>query len=86
MDVALDADASKAFLVDDAGCIDPSWLEDVWTIGLTSGASVPAVLVKEVVATLEVYGFDDIEERSEVDERVVFGLPPIPERMASERR
>ncbi|MEY5146316.1 MAG: hypothetical protein RL224_630, partial [Actinomycetota bacterium] len=41
VEVALDAGAKKAFRVDYATEIQPEWFEDVETVGVTSGASVP---------------------------------------------
>ena len=45
VEVALDAGARAAYLVDYADEIDPAWLEGVRTVGVTSGASVPEILV-----------------------------------------
>ena len=39
-------------LVDWADDIDPAWLEGVTTVGVTSGASVPEVLVRGVLERL----------------------------------
>ena len=52
VEVALDAGARAAYLVDDVSGIDPAWLEDVETVGVTSGASVPEDLVSGVVGWL----------------------------------
>ena len=52
VEVALDAGAAAAYLVDDASAIDPAWLQDVETVGVTSGASVPEDLVSGVVGWL----------------------------------
>src|SRR6204780_305116 len=45
VEVARDAGAPVAYLVDDASGIDPAWLVGVTTVGVTSGASVPEDLV-----------------------------------------
>jgi 4-hydroxy-3-methylbut-2-en-1-yl diphosphate reductase len=75
VEVALDAGARAAYLVDDAGLVDPSWLTDATTIGVTSGASVPDDLVDGVLARLAEAGFDAVEEVEAVRERMVFALP-----------
>jgi 4-hydroxy-3-methylbut-2-en-1-yl diphosphate reductase len=75
VEVARDAGARAAYLVDDASGIDPAWLEGVTTVGVTSGASVPEDLVAGVLTRLADSGFDDVEEVEAVPERMVFGLP-----------
>ena len=59
-EVALEAGAKAAYRVDYASEIDPSWLEQAQSVGLTSGASVPEILVREVVQKLAEYGFTDV--------------------------
>ena len=56
--------------------IDPSWLEGVDTVGVTSGASVPEELVAAVLEWLAEHGFADIEEITSADEHLQFALPP----------
>jgi 4-hydroxy-3-methylbut-2-en-1-yl diphosphate reductase len=75
VEVARDAGADAAYLVDDASDIEQSWLDGVSTVGLTSGASVPEDLVAGVLARLAESGFADVEEVEAVRERMVFGLP-----------
>jgi 4-hydroxy-3-methylbut-2-en-1-yl diphosphate reductase len=75
VEVARDAGADAAYLVDDASGIDQSWLDGVSTIGVSSGASVPEDLVAGVLARLAESGFADVEEVEAVRERMVFGLP-----------
>src|SRR5580692_10727178 len=75
VEVARDAGARAAYLVDDASAIDPSWLLGVSTVGVTSGASVPEDLVAGVLEKLADSGFTDVEEVEAVQERMVFGLP-----------
>jgi 4-hydroxy-3-methylbut-2-enyl diphosphate reductase len=75
VEVALDAGAAAAYLVDDASGADPAWLQDVMTVGVTSGASVPEDLVSGVVSWLGEHGFGTVEEVEAVQERMFFALP-----------
>jgi 4-hydroxy-3-methylbut-2-enyl diphosphate reductase len=75
VEVALDAGAPAAYLVDDAVAIDPEWLANVSTVGVTSGASVPEDLVDGVLAHLAEAGFGSVEEVEAVPERMQFALP-----------
>jgi 4-hydroxy-3-methylbut-2-enyl diphosphate reductase len=75
VEVARDAGARAAYLVDDAAGIEQAWLDDVTTVGVTSGASVPEDLVAAVLTRLAESGFADVEEVEAVQERMVFGLP-----------
>jgi 4-hydroxy-3-methylbut-2-enyl diphosphate reductase len=75
VEVALDAGAAAAYLVDDAAGVDPSWLDGVSTVGVTSGASVPEDLVDGVLDRLAASGFSDVQEVEAVRERMVFALP-----------
>ncbi|HEX8081883.1 MAG TPA: 4-hydroxy-3-methylbut-2-enyl diphosphate reductase [Jatrophihabitans sp.] len=75
VEVALAAGARQAYLVDSADDIQPEWLTDVSTVGLSSGASVPEVLVREVAEWLAARGWSDLEEVAHTEERLVFALP-----------
>jgi 4-hydroxy-3-methylbut-2-enyl diphosphate reductase len=76
VEVALDAGVPAAYLVENAAAVDPSWLAGVRTVGLSSGASVPEVLVSEVLGWLAERGYADVETVSGAEERLVFALPP----------
>ncbi len=76
VEVALEAGAGAAHLVDDASEIDPQWLEGVTTVGLTSGASVPEVLVEGTLAWLAERGYADVQEVESAQEHLLFALPP----------
>ena len=65
----------RAYLINDAGEINPDWFEGVRCVGVTSGASAPEHLVQEVVAYLKRLGPVQVEERELVQEDVSFGLP-----------
>ena len=75
VEVAREAGARDAHLVDYAGEIDPAWLDGVGTVGVTSGASVPEVLVSEVLDWLGERGYADVETVKAAEERLVFALP-----------
>jgi 4-hydroxy-3-methylbut-2-en-1-yl diphosphate reductase len=75
VEVALDAGAGASYLVDDASAVDPAWLGEATTVGVTSGASVPEELVAGVLAQLAEAGFAQVEEIEVVPERMVFALP-----------
>ncbi|MFD4528558.1 4-hydroxy-3-methylbut-2-enyl diphosphate reductase [Streptomyces sp. NPDC058470] len=75
VEVALDAGAPAAHLVDFASEIDETWLDGVGTVGLTSGASVPDVLVDEVLEWLAARGYGDVETVKTADESITFSLP-----------
>jgi 4-hydroxy-3-methylbut-2-enyl diphosphate reductase len=66
---------TPAYLIDDATEIDPAWLGDSDTVGVTSGASAPEWLVERVVQSLELMGAAEIEELHTVDEQMRFSLP-----------
>ncbi|MEU3919232.1 4-hydroxy-3-methylbut-2-enyl diphosphate reductase [Streptomyces sp. NPDC029004] len=75
VEVALGAGARAAHLVDFADEIDEAWLEGVSTVGLTSGASVPEVLVEGVLEWLSQRGFEDVEIVKAAEESITFSLP-----------
>jgi 4-hydroxy-3-methylbut-2-enyl diphosphate reductase len=75
VEVALAAGASAAFLVEDASAIDPAALDGVQAVGLSSGASVPEVLVADVLAWLADRGYAEVTEVDTAEERLAFALP-----------
>jgi 4-hydroxy-3-methylbut-2-en-1-yl diphosphate reductase len=75
VEVALAAGAGAAHLVENADAIDASWLDGVSTVGLSSGASVPDVLVGEVIDWLAARGYADLQEVNHTEERLTFALP-----------
>lgn len=75
VEVALQAGAKQAHLVDYANQIEEEWLEGVQTVGLSSGASVPEILVREVLSFLDDRGFHEVEEVTTAAEKITFALP-----------
>ena len=75
VEVALAAGAKAAHLVENAAAIDQAWLAGVDTVGLSSGASVPELLVAEVVQWLAERGYGELDEVSHTEERLAFALP-----------
>jgi 4-hydroxy-3-methylbut-2-enyl diphosphate reductase len=76
VEVALEYGAKASYLIDYAEEIQDEWFTGVETIGLTSGASVPEILVKDVLATLHEHGFKDVQEVTAAEESLLFALPP----------
>jgi 4-hydroxy-3-methylbut-2-enyl diphosphate reductase len=75
VEVALQAGARDAHLIDFADEVDEAWLEDVITVGVTSGASVPDVLVMDLLAWLAERGWADVDEVTTANEKIAFALP-----------
>ena len=75
-EVALEYGAKASHLIDYAEEIQDHWFEGVETIGVTSGASVPEILVKDVLATLHEHGYKDVQEVTAAEESLLFALPP----------
>ena len=75
VEVALEAGAGKAYRVDRAEEVRDEWLEGVKTVGLTSGASVPEILVRDVVERLAEIGFTQVDPVQTASEDIRFSLP-----------
>ncbi len=75
VEVAVQAGARAAYLVDFADEIDEAWLDGVSTVGVTSGASVPEVLVEGVLEWLAQRGFENVEIVKTAEESITFSLP-----------
>ena len=76
VDVALEAGAKAAKRVDGASELNDEMLEGVSTVGLSSGASVPEILVQDVLAWLADRGYSEISEVETSVEKLTFALPP----------
>ncbi|HEX3785875.1 MAG TPA: 4-hydroxy-3-methylbut-2-enyl diphosphate reductase [Pseudonocardiaceae bacterium] len=75
VEVATQAGADAAYLIDTVEEIDPNWLAGVHTVGVSSGASVPETLVQQVLRYLAEQGWPEPEEIVTAEERQVFALP-----------
>lgn len=75
VEVALSSGAGASYLIDYAKEIDDAWLDGVGTVGVTSGASVPELLVQGVVDYLGERGWGSVEEITTAEETLTFSLP-----------
>ena len=66
---------TKAYLLDDAGEINPDWFKGIERVGITAGASAPEILVDEIVEKLKTLGADEVETMAGQQEDVKFPLP-----------
>jgi len=69
------ASSVASYLIESRRDLEEGWLADVETVGLTSGASAPEVLVEGVCDWFRARGVTDIREFSASEENVVFKLP-----------
>lgn len=74
-EVALEYGARAAYRVDFASEVQQEWLEGARTVGVTSGASVPEVLVQELLDDLADAGYGEVEATVTAEEDLVFSLP-----------
>jgi 4-hydroxy-3-methylbut-2-en-1-yl diphosphate reductase len=75
VEVALEYGAKAAYLVDYASEVKDEWFEGVEVIGVTSGASVPEILVNDLLKYLDEHGYGDVEEVRSSEETLLFALP-----------
>ncbi len=75
VEVALEYGSRDGHLVDYAEEIDEAWLDGVRTVGVTSGASVPEILVRDVLDWLAARGFGDVKAVTAAEESLLFALP-----------
>ena len=64
-----------AYMVDNADYLQRQWFEGKSKVGVTAGASAPEVLVKEVIAAIDNWGFHTVREGEGAEESIVFVLP-----------
>ncbi|MCX6444897.1 MAG: 4-hydroxy-3-methylbut-2-enyl diphosphate reductase [Actinobacteria bacterium] len=75
VEVALEYGAKAAYLVDYAAEVKEEWLEKAEIIGVTSGASVPEILVTDLLNFLDMHGYNDVQEIKATEESLLFALP-----------
>ena len=68
VEVSLEYGAKAAYLIDYAAEAKEEWLIGVNTVGVTSGASVPEILVKDLLEWLAGHGFKDVETVTAIEE------------------
>ena len=79
VEVARDC-GTEAYLIDTASEVREDWLEGRRVVGISSGASAPENLVRELVDFFRARGVEDVSEFHVVNEDVRFMLPkPIRE-------
>ncbi|TSA47452.1 MAG: 4-hydroxy-3-methylbut-2-enyl diphosphate reductase [Actinomycetales bacterium] len=76
VEVALDCGAKASYLIDFAAEAKDEWLIGVTTVGVTSGASVPEILVKDLLTWLAQRGFAKVEIVTAMEEHLLFAIPP----------
>jgi 4-hydroxy-3-methylbut-2-enyl diphosphate reductase len=64
-----------SYLINNEDEIDPEWVKDAKTIGLTAGASTPEGIVQKCIEKLINLGCTDVEDVVFINEDVVFQLP-----------
>jgi 4-hydroxy-3-methylbut-2-enyl diphosphate reductase len=76
VEVAKEYGTPNAYLLDFAAEAKEEWLVGVETIGVTSGASVPEILVNDLLTWLAERGFGDVQTITAMEESLLFSLPP----------
>jgi len=76
VEVALEYGAKASYLIDYAAEVKDEWFEGVETIGVTSGASVPEILVTDLLIELKSRGYGDVETVTAMEEHLLFAIPP----------
>ncbi len=75
VEVSKEYGAKAAYLVDYATECKEEWLEGVETIGVSSGASVPELLVTDLLKWLAERGFGEVETVTAMEEHLMFAIP-----------
>jgi len=66
---------TRAYLIDNDRDIDPSWLNNVNSVGVTAGASAPEILVQQVIDKLVALTDGQVIENPGIEENTVFAVP-----------
>ena len=75
VEVALEYGAKASYLIDYASEAKEDWLTGVKTVGVTSGASVPEILVKDLLSWLAERGYGEVETITAIEESLIFAIP-----------
>ncbi|MBC7298734.1 MAG: 4-hydroxy-3-methylbut-2-enyl diphosphate reductase [Demequina sp.] len=75
VEVALQSGADASYRIDRAREVHDEWFDGVTTVGVTSGASVPEILVRDVLDALAGRGYETVEEVRTATEDLMFSLP-----------
>ena len=65
----------ETYQVDSADELQAEWVAGKRRIGITSGASAPEVLVKDVIARLRYLGVASVRELEGIIENITFPIP-----------
>ena len=76
VEVAVEYGAKAGYLIDYASQLEDKWFEGVETIGVSSGASVPEILVTDLLTELAARGYSDVETVTAMEEHLLFAVPP----------
>jgi 4-hydroxy-3-methylbut-2-en-1-yl diphosphate reductase len=66
---------TPAKLVQRGSDVDPAWLAEIRTLGVTAGASAPELLVREVIAAVAAVRPVQEEQVTTAEEHMIFKLP-----------
>lgn len=72
----------NCYLIDDAGDIDPAWLEGIQRVGVTAGASAPERLVDGVINWMRNHGATKFQEMAGKKEEVIFEPAELEEQLS----
>jgi 4-hydroxy-3-methylbut-2-en-1-yl diphosphate reductase len=76
VEVSKEYGAKAAYLIDYATEVHDEWFDGVEIIGVSSGASVPEILVDDLLKELARRGFTDVETVTAMEEHLLFSMPP----------
>ena len=76
VEVSLEYGAKAAYLIDYAAEVKEEWFVGVETIGVSSGASVPEILVDDLLKELSRRGYSEVQTVTAMQEHLLFAMPP----------
>lgn len=76
VEVSLEYGAKAAYLIDYAEEVKEEWFDGVEVIGVSSGASVPEILVEDLLKDLAKRGYGEVETVTAMEEHLLFAMPP----------